>query len=380
MRARAAVPLLGAALLLAACGSGATNPGPPASTASGTTGAAQADAGSAVGPSPTPSATAENAPDPRLLPLTRVVAATSIATKSGKLEDRVFRGRNGQPFTVQEFLMACGRYDARAVQRSLDAFSAGLPAGSFVVYIAPDKSSIRRAALGARADALMDCSDDVRRSTQYVWPTTSGPVAPLWGPVSRIESASPGTTYPYGDTHWTTRGARVWVRDLVLRYERLGLLPKGTWASSRVVAGPKQLYTSALLSSIGITRTERIATEKVVRPGVSTTTTTTPALGNPTMDIRATSTKGAALVPGRTVLVRDSFMWRALPSLEPFFERLTVVHWAEFNDMVRNGTLPAADRYVFETVQRGWVQRSAALSGLDVQAAVATALGRPPAG
>jgi len=379
VRARAAVPVLGAALLLAACGSGATHPEPAGSTTE-SAGAAQADAGSAVVPTPIPGATAPKAPDPRLLPLSRVVAAASIATKSGRLEDRVFRGRNGQPFTVQEFLMACGRYDARAVQRSLDAFSAGLPAGSFVVYIAPDKSSIRRAALGARADALMDCADDVRRATKLAWPTTSGAVAPLWEQVSQIDKASPGSAYPYGDSHWSARAARTWVRDLVLRYERLGLLPKGTWAAADVVQGPKSLFTSTLLASIGVQHSERVATEKVVRPGIITTTTSRPGLGNPTLDIRSVSSQGRPLVPGRTVLVRDSFVWRALPTLQPFFERLTVVHWAEFNDMVRNGTLPAADRYVFETVQRGWVQRSAALSGQDVQSAVAKALGRPPAG
>ena len=376
MRARAVVPVLGAGLLLAACGSAGQQSAPsPGSTSAPASAPAAAPAAAGV-PTPSASSTAEPAPDPRLLPVIRAVVAASIPTASGKVEDRVFRGRNGQPFTVQEFLMACGRYDARAVHASLEELTSGLPADAFVVYLAPDKSSIRRAALGSRAPALLDCADDVRAATESVWPTTSGTVAPLRPSVAAVESASPGSTYPYGDSHWTARGARVWVRDLVLRYERQGLLPAGTWARARIEQGPKALFTSTLLASIGVKHSERIATEKVVRAGVTTTTASSPGLGNPTLDIRSTSATGAPLVPGRTVLVRDSFVWRALPSLQPFFSRLTVVHWAEFDRMVRTGTLPTADRYVFESVQRGWVSRAAKLSDPQVQVALRSALGR----
>ena len=49
----------------------------------------------------------------------------------------------------------------------------------------------------------------------------------------------------------------------------------------------------------------------------------------------------------------------------------------DFRDgwFLEQGTLPAADRYVFETVQRGWVARAALLSTPAAQDAVSAAAG-----
>jgi hypothetical protein len=68
--------------------------------------------------------------------------------------------------------------------------------------------------------------------------------------------------------------------------------------------------------------------------------------------VEATS-KGAALVPGRTVIVEDSFMLRSRPFLSPYFERVDYLHRHELGTHQKEAAafLRGADRVVFQLVE-----------------------------
>jgi hypothetical protein len=270
----------------------------------------------------------------------------------------------GQPPFLAEDFTSCTPFDAATVKKSLDAFASRVDAAgkSLAVFVAPDKSTVLRADLGSRADALLACADPIRQATQDTWPDATGVVVPLFSQMSAAERAHPGTTYQYGDSHWLPAGARIFSASVIQWLSAHGELPPGAWDPSAVVVGPATNKGGDLFRLMGAPRTDVVHDEKSVRPGVTTTMTTRHGIGAETYEFHSTST-GPALVPGSTIVVRDSFFSRAMPQLAPYFEHLTVMHWGEFMKEAPAGTLPPADHYVFETVQRGWSARASRVLG-----------------
>ena len=268
------------------------------------------------------------------------------------------------PFLAEDFTGACTAFDATTVKRNLDALSTAAKAAgkSVAVFIAPDKSTVLRDDLGSRADQLLACADPIRTATQSTWPGTTGVVVPLFDQVQALENAHPGSTYQYGDSHWLPAAARVLSGSMIDWFAAHGEVPAGTWDPSAVVVAPPKNTGGDLFRLMGAPRTDAVRDEKSVRSGVTMSLKTRPGLEAATYEYRSTST-GPALVPGHTVIIRDSFFWRAMPQIAPYFEHVTVMHWAEFAKEARQGTLPLADNYVFETVQRGWPQRAMQVLG-----------------
>jgi len=107
------------------------------------------------------------------------------------------------------------------------------------------------------------------------------------------------------------------------------------------------------------------------RPGVIVTQTS----NTPYTTSTATST-GAPLVPGRTLLIGDSFSLHVVSWLQPFFADLTYlplsVDPATFARQLRS-----ADAVIFEQVERYFVQCDTPLLSADFLTAVAASLSLP---
>jgi hypothetical protein len=109
---------------------------------------------------------------------------------------------------------------------------------------------------------------------------------------------------------------------------------------------------------MGAARSDLVPVVGVDRPGVKVRRTVEPGTtfrGVRTYKAFGTETDG--VIPGTTLIVHDSFLDAAEKQLSPYFEKAIVMHWADLTVAVREGTLPEVDRIVFETSQRGFVER-----------------------
>jgi hypothetical protein len=82
----------------------------------------------------------------------------------------------------------------------------------------------------------------------------------------------------------------------------------------------------------------------------------------------------AALIPGHTVLLADSFSIEATPLLAPYFADLTVVRWFNGTPADLNAALRGADTVIVEAVEReitGYSSDPRALGGAGLEQALA---------
>jgi hypothetical protein len=250
------------------------------------------------------------------------------------LNDKVHSGTGGQLFYTGDFTMPCpyvDRFNAQAVKARLDRWQriAALHGKQLMVTIAPDKSSIHRTRLGVRGGALMQCSDQIREEVVDTWGSAGdGTLLLLWDDLTAIEDGHPGTTYQPGDTHWTEVGAAVLLRRLLASTGVDGY-------EAELTAGEPSARPGDLYRMLGFHRSDL----------------------TPTFDVRRAP--GAARVPGRTLVIHDSFGTALEPLLEPYFADVTYLHWKDLVARVKAGRpLPAFDRVVIETVERSFAQRA----------------------
>lgn len=147
--------------------------------------------------------------------------------------------------------------------------------------------------------------------------------------------------YARKDSHWTTLGSLRLVRAVV---NRLG----------RVVPAPAR------------TGRVRVKSHEIVNPGrAEYTGDLTALLGAPETDTQARREirrdPEAPRVPGRTVLVGDSYSDAPLPQLTPYFEDLLVLSWVNTPAAKVADEIERADTVILETVEREFTYRAAEL-------------------
>lgn len=313
----------------------------------------------------------------------QAIGQTARDRMGTSLNPEVVMGSTGVPFLSEDFTLPC-QYDFEpgpvdAGLRELRAL--GQRTGKTItVAIAPDKSSILTAELGRRASALLACSDRVRKSTEAAWghtPATS-PVLTTWKQLSAEQAAHPGEVFQRGDSHWTSQGALVWSQALIGRLIAQGEAPRALERAPTATRAPDEPADSDLYRLMGIRRGETVPVWRVTRPGVKITTRSLASPSGHGIAVFHSSSTTAALIPGRTLVINDSFISRAEGELAPYFSDLEVVHWSDFLTDVAAGRVPHFDRIILETVQRGWPQRSGWLeTGQPVHNALAQELNRP---
>jgi hypothetical protein len=292
-----------------------------------------------------------------------VAAGSRDLAPTVNVSSKVVVGEDGTPFLAEDFTRPCAtRYDAKATDTALRGLRAlGARNGkSFVVAVVPDKSQVLRARLGGKADALLACSDRVRRPSEQVWAgDPTAPVAVFWQPLTEAEQADPGRVYQPGDSHWTTQGALAFTRGLVDKLVTDKVAPATLGGAVTATRLPDRVLGGDLYRLMGVERTDAVPLWVVRRPGVKVARTVIPSpSGRGVRHDVTTAPRGVSVVPGRTLIVYDSFFDRAEPMLAPYFASITAVHWGDAYRMVREGALPAFDHLIIESSQRGWAERT----------------------
>ena len=317
-----------------------------------------------------------------------VVTAIGAAARNKfgvSLSPQVVLGDGGTPFTAEDFTLPCERsFDPAQVNNSLERLRAiGRSTGKTItVAVAPDKSSILTNQLGRFGSALMSCSNRVRTSTEREWGgSNKRPVLTMWRQMAAVEATEPGQVFQHGDTHWTTRGALVFSRQLIRQLIAQGEAPASLAGQPRATRSANALADADLYRMMGTPREEQVPVWLVSRPEVTVTGQhlTTPS-GRGMAVYHTQAPPGVPLITGKTLIVHDSFFARAEPQLAPFFQDLSVMHWSDFITAADHHTLPHFDRIVIQTVQRGWPQRASWIQpGQSVYDALARELGQASA-
>ncbi len=263
---------------------------------------------------------------------------------------KVVVGSGGWLYISQDWRVAC--QDAgndRRVAEAASALVSALERGGrrAVVVVGPDKSTVVRSPLPATGVPDRACGDAAR--------------ARAWSALSRsrgfldlrpaLASASRGTlpTYWRKDTHWTPTGGAVFARALAERLDpalgrRVALRP-GTYSRD-----------GDLARDLGLPSGETVRGAQLVNPYVTGVDEGYWLVGMPQAALvsRTVVQPGGRVVPGRTVVLGDSFTGTAYASLRPLFEEGVYFHPGYGRDDLGPvlAQLVNADTVVVEVVER----------------------------
>lgn len=291
----------------------------------------------------------------------RSVASRAVGTASVDLFGRspstaVFLGAGKLPFSAEDFTAPCNNDEASfaTVGSGLFEWDERFRAeNKYLMYVVPpDKSSVRRAQLGAVGNDLMICSDRSREHLEEWSAQPGSPLLTLWDAEAEQDQHEPGA-YLFGDTHWNWQGASVMTKGILHRLVEDGEAPSAVLEDlDTLVFGSDQAFTGDLHRMMGLSTTEEISTVKYDRPGVVTAkeTATGPTGAAETRWTSVSDT--AAMVPGRTLVYGDSFLGYTESQLPGFFEDITYMRTDSY---LSAGELAGAgdyDRVIVERVQR----------------------------
>lgn len=296
---------------------------------------------------------------------------------------QVYVGEDGIPFLTDDFTKSCitpldaAQVDARV--RSWEQLAR--QSGKDVLFaVVPDKSTVMRDKLGREKDALMACADPVHQQSQARWGgDVTGPVLTLWPQFEAAEKAAPGRSFQRGDSHWSFQGSMMFTRAVIDRLVARGDAPAELLGAPGAVQVGDRKMKGDLYGLLGMNRSDKVANWVVRREGVTVTTTRIPTASGRDLRTRTSSAPaGTPLVPGRTLVVYDSFFYNAELQMAPYFQQMTAMHWNDFVPMARSGNLPGFDRVIFESVQRSWSLRTMTqLPEPDITASVTQELSKP---
>ena len=265
----------------------------------------------------------------------------------------VIRGVDDWLFIREELQPPCPRAPAQqvaALERAAAAF--GQRGIEFRFVLVPDKHTIYPEKLPTSNPFPPSCVDTNRAELDLA-------MAPLEGvmidPTAALQAAraAPATSEVFydEDTHWTPMGAAITVGELVRSFG------SGLWSAEDVqVSGRTRrvLDTPALLGLPRVAVTPKV----VIRPEVVqrwVDVALPVAAGNTREIFRITSTGSGRLLPGRTLIVYDSYFAIDQQMVAPYFADSTWVHYADMQAHPELAPLLGPfDRVIVERVVRGF--------------------------
>jgi hypothetical protein len=263
---------------------------------------------------------------------------------------KVLRGQDGYLFLGEDFPAACTR--TPAFQRSLTTFMKLAQiiedSGRNAVFtVGPNKSAVVTENL---PDVLPtgDCAaNGIGRQSDLL----DNFQHPLWFSArSRLAAAQAAGQQPYArtDTHWTTHGGAIYAKALAEHLDPA--------LAAKVTTRPTTYEKTGDLSVLlGLT-----ATESPQSTILSTGTTVTPnpkyAKYDPLKVVygqeRWTTRPATGLVPGKSLLIGDSFTYATLGNLRPLFADGTFMWTGHVTTDAMIEQIKASDTVVIELVQR----------------------------
>lgn len=261
---------------------------------------------------------------------------------------QVFLGPQGDTFFAPDFSLACEQRPLipDAVTR-ISAMRDTLQRRGidFVYAIAPDRTSIERDSLGPLTGPLMRCSDAVRAELEAAAAQPGSPLLVGWDEVEAV----PGDRYIEGDTHWSGHAAVVFSRLLVDRLGADGVAEPGVFDPADVHPDVTVDYVGGLYALLGVDRSVPVTLYTTVRDGVTVRYENEEHDG--AVSQRWTST-GPGLIPGRTLILHDSFFYMEDSVLAPYFADLTSLPVTSLSTPGVLATLDGYDHVIVQQVQR----------------------------
>lgn len=289
---------------------------------------------------------------PARSPVLRTVL-TPIVAAGLSPNDIVYRGPSGEPFYSVDFTSACAAqagiagldHKIRALRSKLEATGATL-----LYAIAPDKSQVDRAELGPLADKLLVCSDANVKTFEKM---AAAPDSPEFVDFDGLAKANKtARQYMEGDTHWNFKGGATFAHDLLLRLERDGLIDKETVDRQLTGKAPVYVHVDDLYRLMGIPRTERFPNGFTAPPGVASTSESETIANEWYVSEWKSTSSESKLVPGRTLLIADSFAGLDIPYLVHYFSDITYVPFTALQTPGHLISTTGYDHVIIQELQR----------------------------
>ena len=262
-------------------------------------------------------------------------------------------GREGELFLRDEVVAPCEPDAAtEPVLTRVDAFTKLLAARGVEVYlmISPDKASLYGDRLPAFAGVLNVCVAERRRELRRRLGEPAGFTAvDLWTALER-EIERGHRVFPKLERHWDDRSAMVQARVLVDAI-RPGLWDDRFVLAAGVIERPAELPERFM----NLDFPQRVPRYRVDRPGVEVRVDAfrlTKAPDLPVEHYTATSRR-LPLIPGRTLVMHDSFMQKSAPAFAAYAESVHFMHWSVLRRHPKAAArfFSEADRVVLQVVE-----------------------------
>jgi hypothetical protein len=285
------------------------------------------------------------------VPVSDALGALSVHGLGRSPSAAVLIGSDRQPFFAEDLVRPC-----RETPKSMGVVKAGLlrdlsamtDADKYVAFVvAPNKSAVRRDAVDDVSTDLLRCSDFVRGELQGWAAEGSLPLITLWDEVAARDTDS-DPAYLWNDTHWSASGSLALSHGIL---ERLVADHQAPAAILDDLAHPiysaEKPFVGDLNQLMGVKDVDLKTTISFDRPDVVTNAEKTVGPeGSQQFHYTSTATT-SALVPGKTLILGDSFLMRETPSqLGNFFADVTIANAKEFTQA---GDF---DRVIVERVER----------------------------
>jgi hypothetical protein len=249
---------------------------------------------------------------------------------------------------------------AQRLEQAMDALRAQVDDGRRRFYLAPppDKVSIYPEFLCSHR--LVYERNRARRDTlhEHFAASRSPELIDTWTPMLNAKASSPEPLYFQTDTHYTARGAAIYAKTLID-----GISP-GLWGEPRVSVGPPSLQRRDLTELAGLPGpTENSHELTVERSGVRLDACRVESVpidckdvfseGGRSARIHVVSDGTTVLIPGRTLIIHDSFIEGFLkPVLWQYFEDVSFIHFNQLEPGDLAASLAAYDRIIVSRVER----------------------------
>jgi hypothetical protein len=273
-----------------------------------------------------------------------------IALSGGTGNPQVLRGRDGWLFTRAEFEPTC-RYPVATVTGALVAAKTAFAAAgrTFRFVAVPDKHTIYPDELPPANPFPPPCTE-LQRGTVRAAFARLGPVAvDGWSALAAARATDPGELLYYrADTHWTQIGALAVIKSLVLS------LDAALWSDADVTIEGTTNRSVDLAIQVGVRRVETVP-RVVIRPGtVTRTDVAVPVEIHNARAVFTTTASGRPTLPGRTLIIYDSFFGIDVQLVSPFFANATWIHVGDLQNHPELARLLGPfDTIVLERVERG---------------------------
>ena len=265
----------------------------------------------------------------------------------------VLRGGDDWLFIRDEFQPECdfsGAQQRAALQRADRAFAdAGI---DFRLLLIPDKHAIYPDRAPTGLPFPPSCEDTGRPEIEQAAAELHGRLVDPRAAMTAARAA-PGAPDLYWsmDTHWSPAGAVIGIGELVRS------LGPDLWSDADVVERGKLRRVMDSARLVGLRRVA-ITPKLVTRPSVEqhrSDVDVPVSVRNARTVFRITCSGDRPLLPGRTLVVYDSFFGIDASLVAPYFEDTTWVHVGDMTQHPELGSiLGPFDRVIVERVERGF--------------------------